>query len=118
MMKAKHLRKLQYECGSEDRLRDLMLLMDADNKAHAEGYCMEQQVERLLLITEHMKQESSALFDYALPFTGKDMMELKSLKPGPAVKECLEYLLKLAFVTPQRSKEEWTKHLLGYRAKK
>lgn len=44
-------------------------------------------------------------------------MELKSLKPGPAVKECLEYLLKLAFVTPLRSKEEWTKHVLDYRVK-
>ena len=44
-------------------------------------------------------------------------MELKGLTPGPTVKECLEYLLKLAYVSPLRSKEEWTKHLLGYRVK-
>lgn len=117
MMKPKHLRKLQYECQTEERFRDLMLLIDADNKAHAEGFCLEHQVELVLKRTEQMKQEGSALFNYILPFTGKEVMELRGLKPGSAVKECLEYLLKLAYVTPLRSKEEWTKHLLGYRVK-
>ena len=117
MMKAKRLRKLQYECKTEERFKDLMLLVDADNKAHAENYCLEHQADLILQRTGQMKQEGSALFGYTLPFTGKEIMELKGLTPGPTVKECLEYLLKLAYVSPLRSKEEWTKHLLGYRVK-
>lgn len=117
MMKAKHLRKLQYVCQTEERFRDLMLLADADNKAHAKGFCLEHQVDLIVQRTEQMNQEGSALFNYTLPFTGKEVMEIKGLKPGPAVKECLEHLMKRAYVTPLRSKEEWTKHLLGYRIK-
>lgn len=67
--------------------------------------------------TKIMQKECSALFDYYLPFFGKDVMELKSLKFGPAVKECLEFLLKLANVNPLRSREEWTNHLLCYHLK-
>lgn len=114
-MKAKHLRKLQWECGTEDRFRELMLIIDADNKAHAPGFSMETQVTSILERTEQMKAEGSALFDYKLPFDGKDVMRIKVLKPGPEVKEVLEYLLKLAFVDPLRGDDQWMKHLVGYR---
>lgn len=116
-MKQKHLRKLQFICGTEERFRQLMLLIDADNRAHAEGFCLEHQVDLILEATDRMKHEGSALFDYKLPFTGKDVMTLKGIKPGLAVKDCLDYLMKLAFVNPLRDKEEWTKHLVGYKPK-
>ena len=116
-MKPKHLRKLQYVCQSEERFRDLMLLIDADNKAHSDGFCMMHQVYLILEQTEAMKLEGSTLFDYQLPFSGDEVMQLKSLGPGPAVRECLDYLLKLAYVTPLRTREEWEKHLIGYKVK-
>ena len=47
--------------------------------------------------------------------TGKGVMEIKGIGPGPQVKECLDYLLKLAFANPLRDKEETIKHLKGYR---
>ena len=114
-IKTKKLRKLQYECGTEERFRDLMLLIDADNNAHAADRCMPHQVELILQRTEAMKTEGSALFGYKLPITGKDVMEIKGIQPGPEVKECLDYLLKLAFVNPLRDKEEVIKHPKGYR---
>ena len=117
-IKAKKLRKLQYLCGTEDRFRDLMLLIDADNNAHAADRCMPRQVELILHRTEKMKAEGSAIFGYKLPLTGKDVMEIKGIKPGPKVKECLDYLMKLAFVNPLRDKEEVIKHLKGYRLQK
>lgn len=117
-MKTKKLRKLQYECGTEERFHDLMLLIDADNNAHAADRCMPRQVEMILHRTEEMKHEGSAMFGYKLPLTGKDVMEIKGIKPGSDVKECLEYLLKLAFVNPLREKEEVIKHLKGYRLQK
>ena len=65
-----------------------------------------------------MKTEGSAMFGYKLPLTGKDVMEIKGIKPGPEVRECLEFLLKLAFVNPLRDQEEVIKHLKGYRLQK
>lgn len=117
-IKAKKLRKLQYLCATEERFRDLMLLIDADNNAHAADRCMPRQVELILQRTEKMKAEGSAMFGYKLPLTGKDVMEIKDIKPGLKVKECLDYLLKLAFVNPLRDKEEVIKHLKGYRLQK
>lgn len=117
-MKSKKLRKLQYTCGTEERFRDLMLLIDADNNAHAADRCMPRQVEIILQRTEEMKGAGSAMFGYRLPLTGKDVMEIKGIQPGPEVKDCLDYLLKLAFVNPLRDKEEVIKHLKGYRIRK
>ena len=114
-IKSKKLRKLQYECGTEERFRDLMLLIDADNNAHAADRCMPRQVELILQRTEQMKAEGTAMFGYKLPLTGKDVMEIKGLQPGPQVRECLDYLLKLAFVNPQRDNDEVIKLLKGYR---
>ena len=117
-MKTKKLRKLQYECRTEERFRDLMLLIDADNNAHAADKCMPRQVELILHRTEEMKHEGSAMFGYKQLLTGKDVMEIKGIKPGPEVRECLDFLLKLAFVNPLRDKEEVIKHLKGYRLQK
>lgn len=114
-IKTKKLRKLQYLCGTEERFLNLMLLIDADNNAHAADKCMPHQVELIIRRTEEMKHEGSAMFGYKLPLTGKDVMEIKGIEPGPKVKECLDFLLKLAFVNPLRDKEEVIKHLKGYR---
>lgn len=79
---------------------------------------MPEQVEFILSRTEAMKSEGSAMFGYKLPLTGKEIMDLKGIKPGLAVKECLDYLMKIAFANPLREKEEFVKHLLGYRLQK
>ncbi|MBQ0020922.1 MAG: HDIG domain-containing protein [Bacteroidales bacterium] len=114
-MKDKKLRRLHYECKTEEHFRLLMTLIHADNMAHAEGRCMPRQVELILRRTEQMKAEGSAMFGYKLPLTGKEVMDMKGFTPGPAVKECLEYLMKVAFANPLREREEFVKHLLGYR---
>jgi putative nucleotidyltransferase with HDIG domain len=114
-IKSKKLRKLQYTCGTEERFRDLMLLIDADNNAHSADHCMPHQVELILQRMEQMKAEGTAMFGYKLPLSGKDVMEIKGIQPGPAVKECLDYLLKLAVVNPLNNREEMIKQLKGYR---
>lgn len=116
-MKPKRLRRLMYLCGTEECFRDLMSLIDADNKAHSEVHAMPMQVTEIIRKMEAMKAEGSAMFGYKLPLSGKDIMEIKGIKPGPAVKLCNEYLLKLAFVNPLRSKEEFIKHLKGFEFK-
>lgn len=117
-MKDKRLRELQFECATEDRFERLVSLIDADNRSHADGFCLPGQAQAFRSRTVAMKQEGTALFGYKLPVSGKDVMELKGLKPGPEVKEALEYVLKLAFVQPVRSWDEWVKHVIGFKLKK
>ena len=114
-LRDKKLRKLMYTCWTEERFRDLMTLADADNKAHAEGHTMPDQVPAVLEKAEAMKGDGSAMFEFKLPLTEEDVMRIKGIEPGPAVQECLDYLLKLAFVDPRRSKDDYIKLLRGYR---
>lgn len=72
----------------------------------------------ILAITEEMLAEGTAMFGYKLPLDGKDIMELKGLAPGPAVKECQEYLLKVAMSHKNITREEVIKQLMGYKPKK
>ena len=113
--KDKELRRLQYLCGTEERFRDLMLLIDADNNAYADDHCMPHRVELILRRTEEMKAAGTAMFGYKLPVTGRDVMEVMGLQPGPEVKKYLDYLLELAFDCPLSDKEETIKHLKEYR---
>ncbi len=116
-MKDKHLRKLQYQCGTEERFRDQMTLVDADNKAHSPEHCMPEQAAMILERTGEMTAEGTDMFGYRLPLTGSDVMRIKGLKPGPAVKECLGYLMKLAFMDPLMDAGTMEKHLKGYQLK-
>lgn len=117
-MKVKKLRRLQYICLTEERFHLLMSLIHADNMAHAEDKCMPEQVPVIIERTERMKAEGSAMFGYRLPLTGVDIMNIKGICPGPQVKECMDYLLKIAFVNPLQSQEEFEKILMGYRFSK
>ena len=116
-LKDKKLRKFQYLCDTKERFDIMLTLIDADNKAHADGYCMSNQIEIIRRRTANMEADGSAMFGYRLPLSGSDVMRIKGLKPGPAVKECMDYLMKLAFVSPLRPVEEFEKHLKGYHLK-
>lgn len=111
------IRRLQYMCRTEKRFDELMTLIHADNMAHAEGHCRPDQVPFIRMRTDEMIAEGSAMFEYKLWLTGNEIMDIKGLGSGPKVKECQEFLLKLAFVNPLRDKEEVIKHLKGYRLK-
>ena len=114
-MKDKKLRLLQFECGTEECFCNLMLLIDADNNAHAVDKCMPNQVEIIIEHTNIMIDERTAMFGYRLPINGREVMQVKGIKSGPLVRECLEYLLKLAFVNPLMGKDEMIKLLKSYR---
>lgn len=114
-LKSKKLRKIQYLCKTKEQFDNMLSLVDADNRAHAEEYCMPDQVPAIRSRVATMEQEGSTMFGYELPLNGNEIMELKGLQPGPAVRDCMEYLWKLAFANPLRSREEFIKHLLGYK---
>lgn len=115
-MKDKSLRKFQYECGNKYYTM-LLSLIDADNKAHAPEYCLNNQCQLIDGRTVEMIEENTDMFGYRLPIDGNDIMAIKGLKPGREVKEYLDYALKLAFNNPKIDKETLLKHIKGYKVK-
>ena len=115
-MKDKTLRKLQYECGFRRFVR-LSILIDADNKSHAEGYCLPNQVQMMWKRTNEMVDEGTDMFDYKLPIDGNDVMENKGIKPCKEVKEYLDYAMKLVYNNPKITRTELLKHVKGYKIK-
>ena len=53
----------------------------------------------------------NTMFNYSLPVSGADIMKVRKIGPSKLVKGYLEYLLKLAFVNPDLSREDMLKRL-------
>lgn len=116
-MKPKHLRKLQFICRTEERFRCLLLLIDADNKAHAPEYCMPNQAALIQERSKALQSEGTALFGFRLPLSREDIMQRKHCSNKEA-KEVEDYLLKLAFVDPLRNAADFEKQTVGYKLRK
>jgi hypothetical protein len=104
-MKKKSLRKLQYEIGVHN-FDTFLMLIDADNKAHAPEHCMPNQAYNIASESDQLMYEGEDMFMYKLPVNGDDIMWTKNIKPGRAVKKYLDYLLKLAYNNPKLTREE------------
>lgn len=116
-MKMKNLRKLQHKCGTYSKFRQLMILIDADNKSHASEHCLPNQVENIMKITHELMIDGTDMFNYILPITGNDVMKVKNIGPSEQVKECLDYAMKLAYNDPTMDRETMLKHVKGYKFK-
>ena len=102
------VRKLQYRYG-KDMFEKLMIVIDADNKAHAEGHCLPYQVKNIREVSERLVATGKDMFEYRLPVTGDDIMEVRQIKPSREVRRCLDYLIKLAFNKPEMTRDEFLK---------
>ena len=76
---------------------------------------MPRQSEVMLERTRQMMQEGSAMFGFRLALTGKEIMEIKGLGPGPQIKKCQDYLMALAFNNPLMTRDDVIKFLKGFR---
>jgi poly(A) polymerase len=97
----KTLRKIRRDLG--DLLEPLLLVMDADNKAHATGHTLENQIDGIrdrftLLQNEPVKVK--------LPVNGNDVMEITGLDPGPIIKTLLGVVEEAWLDNPEISRDE------------
>ena len=92
------LREMQFRSGSQDRFKQIVLL--------AEAMGNHRSAEDITERTAKMLSEGTAMFAYILPLTGKDIIEIRHMSPGPAVKILQRHLLKYAFKNPLVSREE------------
>lgn len=113
-MKPKRLRKFLFDAGSKERFLRLADLIHADNNAHAEGYCLPNQVPSLL----ELAKDEERMFGFKLPINGFDVMENCTLEYNSDIKLFLEHALKLAFVNPEYTKEEMLKELKHFKVRR
>lgn len=105
-IKPRDLRKLMYLWG-KDKMMDLLILVDADNKSHAPEYCLPEQVKEI----REFIQKEPRWFTYTLPLSGNDIMEIKNIQPSILVKKYLQYLLKYKFSHPEKTEEDLIEEL-------
>lgn len=110
-MKLKSLRKLEYTCKTYDRMANLMIVIDADNKAHAPEHCMKAQCTKIMATVQEQIIVGSSMFDYKLPINGEDVMNELNIEAGPNIKQYLKHCMNLAYKNPRITKEECLRHI-------
>ena len=108
-MKDKSRRKMEYELGNN--LYKCLRIIDADNKAHAEKYCMPNQVSHIVERLKYFKENGLSMKNYKLPVDGNDVMKYLGIPPSNEVKKCLDWLLKFAFNNPKITRDELIKKI-------
>lgn len=103
--KMKRIRRLEYICG-EELFYDLLDVIEADNMSHSPEFCIIGQVDKIKKMVE---EDGIKFFDYQLPISGKEIMEVKKIGPSPIIKAYKEHALKLMFANPSLTKEELLK---------
>ena len=99
----KVLRKLQTDLG--DHLKITLDLIDADNKSHAPEHNLTNQVTNIWNKLDALKQKSDTP-KVVLPINGNDIMQITGLKPGPIIKDILNYITDKWYENPNISKED------------
>lgn len=109
----KALRKLSVDLGSH--LTDILAIMDADNRAHAPGHDMPDQINNIIKRLESLK-DSIPVKGQKSPISGEDLKSL-GLKPGPLFSELMSFVKDRQLEFPNTTKEEYIelikKHLLS-----
>jgi tRNA nucleotidyltransferase/poly(A) polymerase len=102
------IREIQFRSSDISRLDNALLLAAAVGVA-------EDRIRFIRNRTASMLEDGSAMFAYRPILTGKEIMEIKGIGPGPQIKKCQDYLMALAFNNPLMTREEAIKFLKGYR---
>ena len=99
----KALRKLAVDLGSH--LSDVLSIMDADNRAHAPGHDMPNQIMNIIKRLDSLK-DSIPTKGQKLPVNGEDL-KLLGLKPGPLFSELMGFVKERQLEFPNTTKEEY-----------
>jgi tRNA nucleotidyltransferase/poly(A) polymerase len=111
----KSARKVVRKCG--DYLYDILKIMDADNKAHAEEasnrlwYQIDDFRELIPTLWTDDIQSGDIKNKIKIPVNGNDIMECFNITPGPMVKRYLEVATDIFDEHPEYNKEDILKEL-------
>lgn len=101
MIADKTLRKLKHQLG--EYLDSTLDVIHADNRCHADDYCMPWQVPQIRKRLEALDLPDQKM---SLPVNGFDLMERYELKPGKEVGELLKEVQEACFENPALSRQQ------------
>lgn len=108
------LRRLQFLCTRPDKFDVLMQLIDAYNRALPADHAMPLQAWEIRNREEQMRAAGTSMYDYHLPFAERRIKKLLHVEAGPLVEDTLDYMMRLAFDNPSRSKSEFERMVSKY----
>lgn len=108
------LRRLQFLSGQPDKLNVLLMLIDADNKTLPGKYKMPQQVDMIRMRLNQLHDEGTDMYSYQLPFAERRVKKILNIEHGPLVDNTLEYMMRLAFANPLRSRSEFERLVANF----
>jgi len=97
----KSLRKLKHQLG--EYLDATLDVIHADNRCHADGYCMPEQVPEIRKRLETLDPPNQKI---SLPVNGFDLMERYGLKPGREIGVLLNAVQEACFENPALSRQQ------------
>lgn len=112
------LRRLQYQCGNIGFFEELLMLVHAENLTRNSGESWQNQSGLIYKRTLEMIGDGTAMFGFAPWLSGRDVMSILGIGPGPEVKACLDYLLELAFDDPTMPQDLVINRLCQYKNKR
>ena len=114
-LKDKQVRKMQYFCHTPERFENLLALIDADNKSHAEAYIKDKQIDNIRQRSQELVENGTAMFDgmWKMPVDGHDIMRYMDIPPSSLVQDCLGIIRHNCYADPHLSKEAALRKLNG-----
>lgn len=106
------LRRLQYECGSPERLSRLLTLIHADNLAAPARQHVRGQVKALRERFKLLDHAGLSMYRYKMPLDSPKIRRLLKIRPGEEVERCKAYLLEQAFINPRLNANQCRQLLL------
>lgn len=108
-VREKDVRRLQYLCKTQERMRNLIILaymVNGSDKVYFERIGSFCEMDAKLTI------KGTDMYSYVMPVNGNDILNYrKDLKEGPEIKKLLDRALKICFNNPKISKERLLKEL-------
>jgi putative nucleotidyltransferase with HDIG domain len=108
------IRKLQYELKND--LECVLDVIDADNKSHANEYCLPNQVDNIRLKLKEMKSLGMDCSKINLPINGNDIMNHLNINGGKILGEIIDHLILMYIKNPLKyqSHENCLKEVKSY----
>ena len=106
----KTLRKFMMDMENSNNMAMVLDVINADNASHADGYCMINQVNKIINRIIELKDAEKEV-KFVLPINGHDIMEHFGLKKGPRIGELLDVAKDAYLENPNITKEECFKEI-------
>ncbi len=115
----KVVRRVQYECETQERFSNLMKLMQADRMSVPDKYKEPDFYIIMMNYSSKLIDKKEDMFGYKLPVNGDDIMKIKGIPGGHDVRVIKEALLNHAIKSnPKMSRESAIKFIKGFNINK